>query len=139
MGRFADFIKKPLDRATPEDVRDFQLHLIEERKVGWSSFNQAVCGLRFLYSVSIPRPWPVAMIPFGKRPKKPPTVLSQEECENPENSTSERSSKRSGNVTYPVSRSPGRTFAWKTAPWQPLPSKHLAVDAIQAVEVESER
>jgi integrase/recombinase XerD len=33
-----------------ENVRDFQLYLIEERKVGWSSFNQAVCGLRFLYS-----------------------------------------------------------------------------------------
>ena len=81
VGRFADFIKKPLDRATPEDVRDFQLHLIEERKVGWSSFNQAVCGLRFLYSVSIPRPWPVAMIPFGKRGKKLPTVLSQEEVD----------------------------------------------------------
>ncbi len=81
VGRFADFIKKPLDRATPEDVRDFQLHLIEERKVCWSSFNQAVCGLRFLYSVSIPRPWPVAMIPFGKRPKKLPTVLSQEEVD----------------------------------------------------------
>ena len=27
--RFADFIQKPLDRATPEDVRSFQLNLIE--------------------------------------------------------------------------------------------------------------
>ena len=26
---FADFTQKPLDRATPEDLRDFQLHLIE--------------------------------------------------------------------------------------------------------------
>lgn len=81
VGRFADFIKKPLDAATAEDVRDFQLHLIEERKVGWSSFNQAVCGLRFLYSVTLPKPWPVAMIPFGKRPKKLPTVLSVEEVD----------------------------------------------------------
>ena len=64
--RFADFSKKPLDRATPQDVRNFQLHLIEERKLSYSSFNQAVCALRFLYNTTIPRKWPVAMIPFGK-------------------------------------------------------------------------
>jgi site-specific recombinase XerD len=80
--RFADFTKKPLDRATPEDVRNFQLHLIEERKVSYSSFNQAVCAIRFLYTTTIPRKWPVAMIPFGKRPKKLPTVLSRQEVED---------------------------------------------------------
>ncbi len=84
VGKFAEFIgtqSKELEAATPEDVRDFQLHLIEVRKVGWSSFNQAVCGLRFLYSVTLPKPWPVAMIPFGKRPRRLPTVLSVEEVD----------------------------------------------------------
>ena len=81
VGRFYDFIKKPLDRATPKDVKNFQLHLIEVRKVGFSSFNQAVCAMRFLYSVTLPRKWPVAMIPFGKRPKTLPTVLSNQEVE----------------------------------------------------------
>ena len=47
---FGDFIQKPLDRATVEDVRNFQLHLIEIRKLAYSSFNQAVCALRFLYT-----------------------------------------------------------------------------------------
>ncbi len=45
VGRFSQHIGKSLEQAVPEDVRSFQLHLIEERKVGWSSFNQAVCGL----------------------------------------------------------------------------------------------
>ena len=36
---FADFIGKPLDAATCEDVRTFQLHLIRERKLAYSSFN----------------------------------------------------------------------------------------------------
>ena len=80
-GRFADLIQKPLADATGEDVRNFQLHLIEERQVGWSSFNQAVCALRFLYTVTFPKPWSVTMIPFGKRPKKLPVVLSPEEVE----------------------------------------------------------
>lgn len=79
--RFADFSKKPLDRATVEDVRNFQLHLIQERKVSYSSFNQAVCALRFLYTTTIPRKWPVAMIPYGKRAKTLPTVLDRQEVE----------------------------------------------------------
>jgi site-specific recombinase XerD len=54
VGRFADFLGKPLQQATAADVREFQLHLIKVRKVGWSSFNQAVSGLRFLYRFSIP-------------------------------------------------------------------------------------
>ena len=79
--RFADFIQKPLERATAEDVRTFQLHLIQERKVAYSSFNQAVCALRFLYTHTIRVPWPVTMVPFGKRAKTLPTVLSRNEID----------------------------------------------------------
>jgi site-specific recombinase XerD len=81
VGKFADFIKKPLVDATVEDVRSYQLCLIEVRKLGWSSFNQAVCGLRFLYTHTYPKPWPVTMIPFGKRPKRLPVVLGGDEVE----------------------------------------------------------
>ena len=70
VGRFADFIQRPIRNATAEDVRNFQLYLVEEKKVGWSSFNQAVCGLRFLYTTTLPKPWPIASIPFGKRPRR---------------------------------------------------------------------
>ena len=52
LGAFLD--GKKLEEATPEDIRDYQLHLIKVRKVGFSSFNQAVCGLRFLYQVTLP-------------------------------------------------------------------------------------
>lgn len=77
--RFADFIEKPLDRATAEDVRSFQLHLIDTKKLAYSSFNQAVCALRFLYTHTIRVPWPVTMVPFGKRPKTLPVVLGRQE------------------------------------------------------------
>ena len=82
VGRFDEFLGAiSLLHATPEHVRSFQLHLIEQRQVGWSSFNQAVCGLRFLYRVTIPKPWLVAMIPFGKRPKRLPVVLGSDEVD----------------------------------------------------------
>ena len=79
VGRFAEFLGTSPEHASPEDVRSFQLHLIKERKVGWSSFNQAVCGLRFLFRTTYPRDWVVKMVPFGKRPKRLPEVLSGEE------------------------------------------------------------
>ena len=77
--RFARFLKRSPESASPEDVRSFQLHLIRDVRVGWSSFNQAVCGLRFLYRHTYPREWHVAMVPFGKKPKTLPVVLSGEE------------------------------------------------------------
>ena len=61
-----------------KEVRDFQLHLLQ-RRVSWSSFNQAVCALRFLYGTTLGRPEQIPLIPFGKRPKSLPSVLSQEE------------------------------------------------------------
>ncbi len=79
--RFADFIQKPLDQATREDVRTFQLHLIQDRKLAYSTFNQAVCALRFYYRHTQPMEWPVTAVPFGKRPKKLPTVLSRQEVD----------------------------------------------------------
>ena len=79
--RFADFIKKPLRQATPEDVRTFQLYLIQEKKVAYSTFNQAVCALRFYYRYTQRMSWPVTMVPFGKRPKTLPTVLSRNEIQ----------------------------------------------------------
>jgi site-specific recombinase XerD len=62
-----------------EEIRAYQLHLVQERQVSWSHFNQAVCALRFLYDVTLPRQWRVDHIPYGKRPRKVPCVLSREE------------------------------------------------------------
>ena len=83
VSKFEQFLgSKPITQTTSEDVRNFQLHLMEVKKVGFSAFNQAVCGLRFLFSVTLPRQWPVTMIPFGKKAKTLPTVLSDQEVAN---------------------------------------------------------
>jgi site-specific recombinase XerD len=61
-----------------DEVRAYQLHLLE-RRVSWSSFNQAVCALRFLYGTTLGRPEQLPLIPYGKRPKTLPSVLSPDE------------------------------------------------------------
>jgi integrase/recombinase XerD len=78
VARFAKHFGRSPEALGPEEVRAYQLHLIE-RRVSWSYFNQTVCALRFLYGKTLGRPEQVAMSPFGKRPKKLPCVLSPEE------------------------------------------------------------
>lgn len=78
--KFCQHFGKSADQLGPEQIRSYQLHLVNEKKVSWSSFNQAVCGLRFLYQVTLGKPWAIKHIPFGKRPKKLPAVLSNEEA-----------------------------------------------------------
>ena len=73
------FGKLPEDLG-PEEIRLYQLYLVNEKKASWSSFNQAVCALRFLYEITLGKPWAIKHIPFGKRPKKLPLVLSGQEA-----------------------------------------------------------
>lgn len=81
VGRVAQFARhfgRSPEELGPEEVRAFQLHLIE-RQVSWSTFNQTVCALRFLYGTTLRRTEQLPFIPFGKRPKALPCVLSAEE------------------------------------------------------------
>jgi integrase/recombinase XerD len=75
---FAKHFGRSPDLLGPEEVRTFQLHLLE-RRVSWSSFNQAVCALRFLYGTTLGRPEQLPLIPYGKRPKTLPSVLAPQE------------------------------------------------------------
>jgi integrase/recombinase XerD len=75
---FAKHFGRSPDLLGPDQVRAFQLDLLE-RRVSWSSFNQAVCALRFLYGITLGRPEQLPLIPYGKRPKTLPSVLSPDE------------------------------------------------------------
>jgi site-specific recombinase XerD len=78
VARFARHFGRSPDQLGPEEVRAFQLHLLE-RKASWSQFNQTVCALRFLYGTTLGRPEQLPLIPYGKRPKTLPCVLSPDE------------------------------------------------------------
>lgn len=64
----------------PEQIRAYQLHLYNERKLSPSSVSVAVAALRFVYKVSLHRDWRLEdIIPFPKKPEKLPVILSPEE------------------------------------------------------------
>ena len=47
VAEFAKHFGKPPDQLGAEHIREYQLFLVRERKVSWSTFNQHVCALRF--------------------------------------------------------------------------------------------
>lgn len=78
VNKLARHFRTSPDQLGPEQLRTFQLHLVE-RRVAWSTFNQIVCGWRFFYTVTLGRPGVVEMLPYGRRPRRLPTVLSPAE------------------------------------------------------------
>jgi site-specific recombinase XerD len=81
VARFAGHFGRSPDQLGGEDVRDFQLHLLSQR-VSWSVFNQTVCALRFFFATTCGQPDLVRMVPFGKRPRTLPCVLSRDEVQS---------------------------------------------------------
>ena len=63
----------------PQDVRAYQLHLIDTRKLSAGSVGIATSALRFLYKVTLKQAWMPDDIPLPKKPFKLPVVLSPEE------------------------------------------------------------
>jgi site-specific recombinase XerD len=72
------FMKAP-DELSLDDIHTYQLYLIRERHCADSTFNQHVAALKFLYGVTLKRDWKIELIPYHKRSKRLPVVLSQEE------------------------------------------------------------
>jgi len=76
--RFVRHSRRAPDQASPDDIRAFQLHLIGQR-VSWSLFNQVSCALRFFYAHALGRPGFVPHVPFARKPRKLPVILSPDE------------------------------------------------------------
>ena len=64
----------------PEDIRDYQLYLTNQKKLDASSIKVAVSAIRFLYRVTLQRRWDFdEVVPSPKKPRTLPIILSPEE------------------------------------------------------------
>jgi len=77
--RFAKYLGTPPDRLAPEDIRTYQIHLVEEKQVSLSYQKIVVAGLRFLYGKTLAMDWPIDFIPHARTEKRLPVILSQQE------------------------------------------------------------
>lgn len=79
VAKFAKHFGRSPHLLGPEEIRSYQVHLVQAG-ASWSVFNQTVCALRFLYRTTLgSSTYAVEQIPFSKKEKKLPVVLSQQE------------------------------------------------------------
>jgi len=75
----AFFMRSPEDMGQAE-IRQFLLHHLEGQRRSYATYRQILASLKFLYTVTLQRPWEVDPIPFPKPPPtRLPVVLSAEE------------------------------------------------------------
>jgi integrase/recombinase XerD len=80
VSRFARHFGQPPERLGRDEIRAWQIHLVKEKRLSASSICVAGAALRFLYMVTLKRPWfSNDDIPTGRQPKKLPVVPSPEE------------------------------------------------------------
>lgn len=76
---FANYFKRSPEELGVEAIREYQLHLIEERKLSPGSVNCFTAAAQFLYQTTLELPWSKAHFPRQHVPGKLPVVLSPTE------------------------------------------------------------
>jgi integrase/recombinase XerD len=78
---FVAYYRRSPEELGEGEVRQFLLHLVEERGVRAATHRMYVAALRFLFVVTLKRPEVVASIPWPKVPRPLPDILSGKEVE----------------------------------------------------------
>jgi site-specific recombinase XerD len=76
---FAEHFHRSPDQLGPEHIRSYQAYLIGERKLAVTTVGLHTAALRFLFVKTLGRPYPVEELPYPKRPRRLPTILSPAE------------------------------------------------------------
>jgi integrase/recombinase XerD len=77
--RMAQHYRRDPATYTPEEVQAYLLHMVKERKLSYSSMNQAACAAQFLFQTVLGHGREHFHIPFAKVPAKQPELLGREE------------------------------------------------------------
>lgn len=75
---FAKYLRRSPDTATVEDLRGYQLHLVDHG-VSAASLNAAISGLKFFFDVTLDRGEVMAKMKPVHLPHKLPVILSRED------------------------------------------------------------
>src|SRR5215471_386707 len=76
--KFSQHFGRSPDHLGCEEVRDYQVHLVSQG-IAWATLNQVVSSLRFFYGVTLGCKDLPERIPYARRPKTLPVILSPEE------------------------------------------------------------
>ena len=80
---YARHFRRSPEGLGPRDIRTYQVYLTNDKKLAPGSIIIATAALRFLYTVTLKRPWDVAdVLPMPKKPQTLPVILSPEEVQH---------------------------------------------------------
>jgi integrase len=79
VAEFARYFDKPPDQLGSEHIRQYQLYLLNEKKLAWTTFQVRRSALKFFYTRTLKQHWFDHEIAKPKVRRKLPTVLSREE------------------------------------------------------------
>jgi site-specific recombinase XerD len=81
LNAFHRHVGKRLDRVGPDDLRRYQVYLLEERRLAVGTVVAQLAALRFFYLRVLKRRDMKEDLPYPKRPRRLPIVLSPDEVQ----------------------------------------------------------
>jgi site-specific recombinase XerD len=76
---FAKYFNRPPDQLGPEEIRTYQVYLINEKKLNPKTVRLHTAALRFFFCKTLRRHYPLEEVPYPKAPRRLPTILTQDE------------------------------------------------------------
>jgi integrase/recombinase XerD len=76
--KFTQYLRRSPDSATVEDLRNYQLHLVDHG-ISAISLNAAITGLKFFFEITLAQPELMTNMQPVRVPRTLPVVLSREE------------------------------------------------------------
>jgi integrase/recombinase XerD len=116
---FQQWVDKPLEEAGPDDLRRYHVHLIEEGRLANATIVLRISALRFLYIRVLKRREMKEDLPYPKRQKKLPVVLSPEEVGRLIGAETARLRRSLSRRALPINANdfpracPGSSFSWE--------------------------
>ena len=77
---FARHFGRPPDKLGKEQLRAYQVHLLQERKLGVRTVGLHTAALRFFFCKTLKRMYPVEEVPYSRAPRRLPIILTREEA-----------------------------------------------------------
>jgi integrase/recombinase XerD len=112
--RLSNYLGRPPQTATAEDLRRFQLHLVEAG-VSVSTLNSTLTACRFFFQITLDRPQVLTKIRHVPKEQKLPVVLSREEVALIIESAPNLKMKTALTLAYGAGLRAGEVVALKTA------------------------
>ena len=79
--KFVAFHRRPPAEMGEAEIRQYLLHLVEERRIGAAGHKMHVAAIKFLYGVTLGRPEAAVRVPWPKVPTRLPDILDGREVE----------------------------------------------------------